>query len=253
MDNGALPDGTSGESDALRSGIAITAPEQPSVFPRASLLRRDREPAPAPTFREYEDLPDDVAVGDGQPTEHLPLSSELPRSGGLDGQTLEDLRRAIDRRRLEAEERIATAERLEREALTQRFTEIDRRSEAIAAEHQRLFAERLDAAIEAELAQLRQRRQEVEAQITERFESRYRKESDRLEAWRGSERERIEAELAAEEQRFGERLLHQLAEFEIQLSERVREQETKLAGWWVEAERLADLRIKAANAEVDAA
>ena len=41
------------------------------------------------------------------------------------------------------------------------------------------------------------------------------------------------------------------ATFEIQLSERVREQETKLAGWWVEAERLADLRIKAANAEVD--
>jgi hypothetical protein len=220
-----------------------------TMYPRASLLRADR--APAPIFREDEDVVDDTA--DAQPAMHLPLSADATRSGGLDGQALEELRRLIERRRLEAEERIATAERLEREALAERFTQIDRRSEELASEHQRLFAERLDAAVEAELSQLRQRRQEAEARIAEQFESRYQEESRRLEAWQSSERLRIADELAAEEQRFGERLLHQLAEFEIQLSERVREQETKLAGWWVEAERLADMRIKAANAEVDAA
>jgi hypothetical protein len=136
--------------------------------------------------------------------------------------------------------------------LSQRFTEIDRRSEELATEHQRVFAERLDAAVEAELAQLRQRRQEAETRVAEQFQARYEEESRRLEAWQSSERVRIADEIAVEEQRFGERLLRQLAEFEIQLSERVVEQETKLAGWWAEAERLAGLRIESANAEVDA-
>lgn len=232
-------------------GVDTMTPEPSSTFPRATLIRPYRSQAPAPTFREDEDLADDT-VAAGQPAEHLPLSAEASRSGGLDAQPLEELRRVIERRRLEAEERIATAERLERKALAQRFTEIDRRSDELASEHQRVFAERLDAAVEAELAQLRQRRQEAGARITEQFDARYREERDRFEAWRASERERIGGELVAEEQRFGQRLLHQLAEFEIQLSERVREQETKLAGWWVEAERLADLRMKAANDEVDA-
>jgi hypothetical protein len=222
------------------------------MYPRASLLRTDRPPAPAAIFREDEDVVDDMVVP-GQPAEHLPLSADASQSGGLDEHAREELRRLIERRRLEAEERIATAERLEREAMAERFSEIDRRSEELASEHQRLFAERLDAAVDAELAQLRQRRQEAEGRVAAHFESRYQEESQRLEAWQSSERVRVAAELAAEEQRFGQRLLHQLAEFEIQLSERVREQETKLAGWWVEAERLADLRIKAANAEVDAA
>jgi hypothetical protein len=227
-------------------------PEPSSTYARASLLRVDRTQPPPPIFQEDEDLVD----GDGstdRPAEHLPLSADPSRSGGLDEPALEELRRFAERRRLEADERIATAERLEREAMAERFGELDRRSEELATEHQRVFAERLDAAVEAELAQLRQRRQEAEERVAAQFESRYEAESRRLEAWQSSERERIAAELAAEEQRFGARLLHQLAEFEIQLSERVREQETKLAGWWVEAERLADLRMKAANAEVDAA
>ena len=231
-------------------GVDTATPEPSSTFPPASLLRPYRSQPPAPIFREDEDFADDTGTV-GRPAENLPLSAEASPSGGLDAQTLEELQGVIRRRRLEAEERIATAERLEREALAQRFTEIDRRSEELASEHQRLFAERLDAAVEAELAQLRQRRQEAEARVSEQFESRYREESNRLETWGASERERIAGELASEEQRFGARLLHQLAEFVIQLSERVREQETKLAGWWVEAERLADLRIKAANAEVD--
>jgi hypothetical protein len=224
--------------------------ETSPLYPRASLLRADRAPAPAPIFREDEDVVEDTDAAVG-PAEHLPLSNDT-RAVGLDDQALEDLRRLIERRRLEAEERIATAERLEREALSHRFTEIDRRSEELATEHQRVFAERLDAAVEAELAQLRQRRQEAETRVAEQFKARYEEESRRLEAWQSSERVRIADEIAAEEQRFGERLLRQLAEFEIQLSERVVEQETKLAGWWAEAERLAGLRIESANAEVDA-
>jgi hypothetical protein len=227
-------------------------PEPSSTYARASLLRVDRTPAPAPIFQEDEDVVDGTGSA-AQPAEHLPRSADTSRSGGLDEQALEELRGFVERRRLEADERIATAERLEREAMAERFTQLDRRSEELATEHQRVFAERLDAAVEAELAQLRQRRQEAEERVAAQFEARYEAESRRLEAWQSTERERIGAELAAEEQRFGERLLHQLAEFEIQLSERVREQETKLAGWWVEAERLADLRMKAANAEVDAA
>lgn len=137
-----------------------------------------------------------------------------------------------------ADDRIALLERLEREALATRFRELDRRSEELAAEQQRVFAERLDAAIAAELEQLRERRQAAVAE---------------LDAWAASGRERVTNELAAEEQRFAERLMRQLTEFEAQLGARLREQEQKLAGWWSEAERLADERMRAALREVDAA
>ena len=52
---------------------------------------------------------------------------------------------------------------------------------------------------------------------------------------------------------FGERLMLQLNEFETQLSERLREQEQKLAGWWSEAERLADERMRGVLRDVNAA
>jgi len=42
----------------------------------------------------------------------------------------------------------------------------------------------------------------------------------------------------------------QLNDFEAQLGERLREQEQKLAGWWSEAERLADERMRAALRDV---
>ena len=139
---------------------------------------------------------------------------------------------------LSADERMALMERLEREALAKRFRELDRRSEELAAEQQRLFAERLDAAIAAELEQLRERRHAAVAE---------------LDAWAAAERSRVTDELAAEEQRFGDRLMGQLNEFETQLSERLREQEQKLAGWWTEAERLADVRMRGALRDAHAA
>ena len=137
---------------------------------------------------------------------------------------------------LSADDRLALMERLEREALAKRFQELDRRSEQLATEQQRMFAERLDAAIAAELGQLRARRQAAVAE---------------LDAWAVAERARVTADLAAEEQQFSERLMHQLTEFEAQLGERLREQEQKLAGWWSEAERLADQRMREALREVD--
>ena len=45
----------------------------------------------------------------------------------------------------------------------------------------------------------------------------------------------------------------QLSEFEAQLGARLREQEEKLAGWWSDAERLANERMKSALRDVDAA
>ena len=132
---------------------------------------------------------------------------------------------------LTADERLALMERLEREALTKRFGELDRRSEELAAEQQRRFAARLDAAIAIELEQLRERRVSAIAE---------------LDAWAVAERARVTGELAVEERRFGERLMAQLSDFEAQLGERLREQEQKLAGWWTEAERLADERMRSA-------
>ena len=129
-------------------------------------------------------------------------------------------------------------ERLERDALTKRFQELDRRSEELAAEEQRVFAQRLDAAVAGELGQLRERRQAALAELDE---------------WTAAERKRVSGDLAAEERRFAERLMRQLNEFESQLGERLREQEQKLAGWWSEAERLADERIRGALRDVNAA
>lgn len=137
-----------------------------------------------------------------------------------------------------AADRMAVMERLEREAMAKRFNELDRRSEELAAEQQRVFAERLDAAIAGELDQLRRRRQAAVAE---------------LDAWAAAERVRVTTELAADEQQFAERLMRQLTEFETQLGARLREQEHKLAGWWNEAERLADERMRAALRVVDAA
>ena len=129
-------------------------------------------------------------------------------------------------------------ERLERDALTKRFQELDRRREELAAEQQRVFARRLDAAIEGELEQLRERRQAALAELDE---------------WTAAERKRVSGDLAAEERRFAERLMHQLNEFETQLGERLREQERKVAGRWSEAEWLADERIRGAVRDVNAA
>jgi hypothetical protein len=137
-----------------------------------------------------------------------------------------------------AEDRLALMEQLEREALTKRFKELDRRSEEQAAEQQRVFAQRLEAAVEAELAYLRGQRQEARAEI---------------EQWAVAERKRVSGELAAEEARFADRLMRQLTEFEAQLGQRLREQEQKLAGWWSEAERLADERMRGVMRDVNAA
>ncbi|MEP7003591.1 MAG: hypothetical protein ABI888_03550 [Chloroflexota bacterium] len=139
---------------------------------------------------------------------------------------------------LSASERLTLMEELEREALAKRFKELDRRSEEQAAEQQRLFAERLDAAIAAALEQLRERRQSTLAE---------------LEQWAIAERKRVTGDLAAEEQRFSDRLMRQLSDFEQQLGERLREQEQKLAGWWSEAERLADDRMRIALRDVNSA
>ncbi|HEY8732473.1 MAG TPA: hypothetical protein VIN69_10940 [Candidatus Limnocylindria bacterium] len=133
-------------------------------------------------------------------------------------------------------DRMALMEQLERDALVKRFHEIDRRSDDLAAEQQRRFAERLDAAIAAELQPLRERRQAAMAE---------------LDSWAAAERARVTSELAAEEQRFAERLMRQLEEFEMQLGARLQEQEQKLAGWWSEAERLAGERTRAALREIE--
>lgn len=139
-------------------------------------------------------------------------------------------------RSADAAGRLAEMERLEGEALARRFQALDRQSEQLAAEQQRAFAARLDAAIAGELAELRRRREDCET---------------RLAAWEAAERQRITAGVALEEQRFGERLMAQLAEFERQLGERAREQEAKLAGWWSEAERLAEQRMRGTLEDVE--
>ena len=177
-------------------------------------LRTVRPTAPAPAFIEDDELsPAPPATSTPPPVASLPAA-------------------------LSVDERLALMETLEREALAKRFKELDRRSEEQAAEQQRLFAQRLDSAIAAELELLRERRQAALAE---------------LDAWAASERKRVTGELVAEEQRFADRLMRQLNEFEIQLGERLREQEQKVAGWWSEAERLADERMRGALRDVNAA
>ena len=185
---------------------------------RPTQLRAVRPPAPPPGFVEDEELSPSPPVI-ATPPSLAPAIND-------------------DRAALSAEDRLALMERLERDALTKRFQELDRRSEELAAEQQRVFAQRLDAAIAGELEQLRERRQAALAELDE---------------WTAAERKRVTGDLAAEEQRFAERLMRQLNEFETQLGERLREQEQKLAGWWSEAERLADERIRGAVRDVNAA
>lgn len=186
----------------------------------ATQLRPSRPLAATPAvFVEDEDLPAPPPAARVAVSEVAPVAAALPTVLGAD-------------------DRLALMERLEREALTKRFKELDRRSEELAAEQQRRFAERLDAAIAAEVELLRERRAATVAE---------------LDAWAAAERLRVTAELTAEEQRFGERLMAQLNDFEAQLGERLREQEQKLAGWWSEAERLADARMRAVVRDVPVA
>lgn len=189
---------------------------------RPTQLRAVRPPVAAPAFVEDEDLAPPVPA---------PATSLRPID--IPVAPLAEVRGVLS-----PGERLVLMEKLEREALEKRFKELDRRSEEQAAEQQRLFAERLDAAIAAELEHLRERRQAALAE---------------LEQWAIAERQRVTGELAAEEQRFADRLMRQLSEFEIQLGERLREQEQKLAGWWSEAERLADERMRGAMRDVNAA
>lgn len=122
---------------------------------------------------------------------------------------------------------------------------MDHCRERMAAEQQRLFAGRIEAALSAELGDLKQRYQQAEARMRQELEARRREEAARLEAWRVSERERISAELATEEERFSERLQRQLKDFEWQLDERQREQEERIARWYEETGRLARQRVAA--------
>jgi hypothetical protein len=153
-----------------------------------------------------------------------------------------ELVQAIERQRADAEQRVAEAERLEREAIARRREQTDR---IWSAEQPRNLAERLNGALTAELVETRRRYEAAELRLHAEFEGRRRDEAGRLESWRRSERERIEAELVAEEQRFSDRLLRQLQEFEVQLGERQREQEQRLVQWWDEAEQLARQRVAA--------
>jgi hypothetical protein len=153
-----------------------------------------------------------------------------------------ELTQALERQRAESEQRIAEAERLEREAMTRRREESDK---MWSAEQPRNLAERLNSALTVELVETRRRYEAAEVKLHLEFEGRRREEAERLEAWRRTESKRIEEELAAEEQRFSDRLLRQLKEFEFQLGERQREQEQRLAQWWDEAEQMARQRVAA--------
>lgn len=189
------------------------------------------EPAPHETTSAVQDaLAQELATQRTHGLEELDAELRLRRA---------EFTSTLELQRAEAAERIATAERLEREAIACRREAVDRGSEQWGAEQQRIIVERTDAAIAAELGQLDQRRQRADSRMREQIEARRREEVIRLEAWRVSERERIEVELATEEQRFSERLLHQLKEFESQLGERMREQEERLVRRTADAERLA--------------
>ena len=201
-----------GDDQIASRGHTLDVIDDVETWRPTTQLRMVRTAMPAPAFREDEDLP---ATSPAAPIR--PAIADAPLSAG---------------------DRLALMETLEREALAKRFQALDRRSEELAAEQQRAFAERLDAAIATELEHLRGRRQAALAE---------------LEQWAEAERTRVTGELAAEEQRFADRLMRQLSEFEAQLGERLREQEQKLAGWWSEAERLADDRMRAALREVNAA
>lgn len=154
-----------------------------------------------------------------------------------------ELTALIERQRADAIERIATEERLEREAMARRREALARGGEDAAKHVDRLIGERIEAAIAAERSKLEQRRAEFETRLRDEIEARRRAELVELDAWRASERERISAEHTAEEQRFAERLLHQLQEFEYQLGERIRESEEQLARRADEAEGVVKERL----------
>lgn len=147
-----------------------------------------------------------------------------------------ELSRDLERQRASAEERIAMAERLERDAMTRWHEQAERLWQV---DQPRMLAERIDAALAAELGDMRHPYAQAYARMREHLAARRREELARLEVWRASERERIERELATEEQRFNARLLGQLKEFEFQLAERLREQEERLARCWDEIEKQA--------------
>lgn len=211
------------EDFSKRAGTGATIAEP---VPTATL-----EPAPYETTSAAQDaLAQELATQRTHGLEELYAELRLRRA---------EFTSTLERQRAEAAERIATVERLEREAIACRREAVDRGSEQWGAEQQRIIVERTDAAIAAEIGQLDQRRQHADARMREQIEARRREEVIRLEAWRVSEFERIDAELATEEQRFNERLLHQLKEFEFQLGERMREQEECLARRTTDAERLA--------------
>jgi hypothetical protein len=213
---------TTGRAGAVRLWDVLTDVE--TWHP--TQLRAVPAPAPAPDFIEDEDL--------------APVTTFLSAPPRVSPVAAVELIVPVAPERVvhSAEDRLALMEKLEREALAKRFKELDRRSEEQAAEQQRVFAERLDAAITGELEHLRERRRSAVAE---------------LEQWTAAERQRVTGDLAAEEQRFADRLMRQLNEFEAQLGERLREQEQKLAGWWNEAERLADERMRGAIRDVNAA
>ncbi|HEY6959446.1 MAG TPA: hypothetical protein VI814_11530 [Candidatus Limnocylindria bacterium] len=154
-----------------------------------------------------------------------------------------ELAALIERQRADALERIATEERLEREAMARRREALDRGTEDATKGFERLIAERIDAAIADERTKLDGRRAALEAAMRDDIEARRRTEVAELDAWRAAERERIATELAAEEQRFNDRLLHQLQEFERQLAERLRESEERLARGSADVEAVVSERL----------
>jgi hypothetical protein len=257
--------------------MLIEDPSEGSL-PRMSLLRRGPDPVPARGELEWNEEggvtnaaaqarqdggglihetlePMPHAVAEETPAEVIDatagaLASELARRRAEGFERLDaemrtrraELMQTLELQRVEAERRIAEAEKLEREAISHRRQETDR---LWSAEQPRNLAERLNSALTVELVETRRRYEAAEVRLHAEFEGRRREEAERLETWRRTERQRIEAELVGEEQRFSERLLRQLKEFEFQLGERQREQEQRLIQWWDEAEQLARQKVAA--------
>jgi hypothetical protein len=223
-------------------GLTNAAAQGTREAPSASVDDLDPEPLPHAVAEEAPVEVIDATAG--------ALASELARrrAAGLERLDAElrmrraELTQILDRQRAESEQRIAEAERLEREAMARRREETDR---MWSAEQPRNLAERLNSALTVELVDTRRRYEAAEVKLHLEFEGRRREEAERLEAWRRSESKRIEVDLAAEEQRFSDRLMRQLTEFEFQLGERQREQEQRLAQWWDEAELMARQRVAA--------
>ena len=222
-------------------GVTDAAPQTADV-PVVTASDLDPEPLPHSVATEAPAEVIDATAG--------ALASELARRRAAALERLDaemrtrraELTRNIERQRAESDQRIAEAERLEREAIARRREETDR---MWSNEQPRHLAERLNSALTVELVETRRRYEAAETRLHAEFEGRRREEAERLETWRRAESERIEKDLMAEEQRFSERLMRQLKEFEFQLGERQREQEQRLAQWWDEAEQLARQKVAA--------